>query len=59
MDATPTPMSDEELRPLVALRMLHAAAWAQAYASAHPEHRPGARARLTAAVREVGAVVGR
>jgi hypothetical protein len=50
LDALPDAPSDAELAPWLALRRLHAAAWATVYGAGHPEHAPAARDRLAAAL---------
>ena len=53
VDATPHPLSDADLEPLLLLRLLHGAVWSQVVASRDPGYRRQADERLAAAVAEV------
>ena len=50
LDAYPGAPSDEQLAPWLALRRLHAAAWAVVFAVGHPTFTPEAHRRLAAAL---------
>ena len=58
VDAMPDPMTDEELRPFLLLRRLHATAWWFPHAARVPADLPMARTRLAEAIAEVGTALG-
>jgi hypothetical protein len=58
VDATPFPLSDDELAPFLWLRALHVGAWWHVVAAREREHLPEARDRLAAAVELVGRGLG-
>ncbi|WP_299956196.1 phosphotransferase family protein [uncultured Modestobacter sp.] len=59
LDAMPDPVTDDEIAPFVWFRRLYSGAWWFVHAAREPADLPEARARLTAAVEEVGARLGR